>query len=143
MRDSPPLREPPVLSRATQPWHPLSCPHSDPATGEIHFRGRDQAARFQSYPRPPFVGLTFLGITWDQYWNQTVGSMGLTDIATGLVKGAIFGVIVAMAGCQRGMKCGNDAAAVGNAATSAVVLGITWIVAADAIIDVIQEVVNV
>jgi phospholipid/cholesterol/gamma-HCH transport system permease protein len=69
--------------------------------------------------------------------------MGLTDIATGLVKGAIFGVIVAMAGCQSGMKCGNDAAAVGNAATSAVVLGITWIVAADAIIDVIQEVVNV
>jgi phospholipid/cholesterol/gamma-HCH transport system permease protein len=90
-----------------------------------------------------FVGLTFLGITWDQYWNQTVGSMGLVDISTGLVKGAIFGVIVAMAGCQRGMKCGNDAAAVGNAATSAVVLGITWIVAADAIIDVIQEVVNV
>ena len=40
------------------------------------------------------------------------------------------------------MKCGNDAAAVGNAATSAVVLGITWIVATDAIIDVIQEVVN-
>jgi phospholipid/cholesterol/gamma-HCH transport system permease protein len=90
-----------------------------------------------------FVGLTFLGITWTQYWNQTVGSMGLVDITTGLVKAAIFGVIVAMAGCQRGMKCGNDAAAVGNAATSAVVLGITWIVAADAIIDVIQEVVNV
>ena len=90
-----------------------------------------------------FVGLTFLGITWVQYWNQTVGSMGLVDITTGLVKAAIFGVIVAMAGCQRGMKCGNDAAAVGNAATSAVVLGITWIVAADAIIDVIQEVVNV
>jgi phospholipid/cholesterol/gamma-HCH transport system permease protein len=90
-----------------------------------------------------FVGLIFLGITWTQYWNQTVGSMGLPDIATGLVKGAIFGVIVAMAGCQRGMKCGNDAAAVGNAATSAVVLGITWIVASDAIIDLIQEVLNV
>jgi ABC-type transporter Mla maintaining outer membrane lipid asymmetry permease subunit MlaE len=40
------------------------------------------------------------------------------------------------------MKCGNNAAAVGNAATSAVVLGITWIVASDAIIDMIQEVVN-
>jgi phospholipid/cholesterol/gamma-HCH transport system permease protein len=89
-----------------------------------------------------FVGLTFLGISWTQYWNQTIGSMGLVDIATGLIKGAIFGVIVAMAGCERGMKCGNNAAAVGNAATSAVVLGITWIVASDAIIDVIQEVVN-
>jgi phospholipid/cholesterol/gamma-HCH transport system permease protein len=87
-----------------------------------------------------FVGMTFLGISWTQYWNQTVGSMGLVDIGTGLVKSAIFGVIVAMAGCERGMKCGNNAAAVGNAATSAVVLGITWIVASDAIIDIIQEV---
>ena len=89
-----------------------------------------------------FVGLSFLGISWTQYWNQTIGSMGLIDIATGLAKSAVFGVIVAMAGCERGMKCGNNAAAVGNAATSAVVLGITWIVASDAIIDVIQEVLH-
>jgi phospholipid/cholesterol/gamma-HCH transport system permease protein len=89
-----------------------------------------------------FVGLTFLGISWSQYWNQTIGSMGLVDIATGLGKSAVFGVIVAMAGCERGMKCGNNAASVGSAATSAVVLGITWIVASDAIIDVIQEILN-
>jgi phospholipid/cholesterol/gamma-HCH transport system permease protein len=89
------------------------------------------------------VGLEFLGLSWTQYWNQTVGSMGLTDIATGLFKSAIFGVIVAIAGCERGMKCGNNAAAVGNAATSAVVLGITCIVAADAVIDVLQEILNI
>jgi len=86
------------------------------------------------------VALGFLDISWIQYWNQTTSSMGLVDIATGLIKSAVFGVIVAMAGCERGMQCGNNAAAVGNAATSAVVLGITCIVAADAVIDVIQEV---
>jgi phospholipid/cholesterol/gamma-HCH transport system permease protein len=89
------------------------------------------------------VGLSFLGLSWAQYWNQTLGSMGLTDIATGLFKSAVFGVIVALAGCERGMKCGNNAAAVGNAATSAVVLGITCIVASDAIIDVLQEILNI
>jgi phospholipid/cholesterol/gamma-HCH transport system permease protein len=89
------------------------------------------------------VGLSFLGLSWAQYWNQTLGSMGLTDIGTGLFKSAVFGVIVALAGCERGMKCGNNAAAVGNAATSAVVLGITCIVASDAIIDVLQEVLNI
>jgi phospholipid/cholesterol/gamma-HCH transport system permease protein len=88
------------------------------------------------------VGRAFLGISWIQYWTQTVGSMGLIDIATGIVKSAVFGVIVAIAGCERGMKCGNNAASVGNAATSAVVSGITWIVASDAIIDLIQEVLN-
>jgi phospholipid/cholesterol/gamma-HCH transport system permease protein len=61
---------------------------------------------------------------------------------TGLVKSAVFGGIVAMAGCQRGMQCGNNAAAVGNAATSAVVYAITWIVASDALIDVVQEVIK-
>jgi len=86
------------------------------------------------------VGFGFLHITWTQYWNQTTGSMGLIDIATGLFKATVFGVIVAIAGCERGMQCGNNAAAVGNAATSAVVLGITWIVASDAVIDVVQEI---
>lgn len=86
------------------------------------------------------VGMGVLHITLVQYWNQTVGSMGLEDIITGVAKSAIFGVIVALTGCQRGMKCENNAAAVGNAATSAVVLAITWIVASDAIIDVLLDV---
>jgi phospholipid/cholesterol/gamma-HCH transport system permease protein len=86
------------------------------------------------------VGFGILHISLVQYWNQTVGSMGLTDIISGVAKCAVFGVIVALTGCQRGMNCQNNAAAVGNAATSAVVLAITWIVASDAIIDVILEV---
>jgi phospholipid/cholesterol/gamma-HCH transport system permease protein len=86
------------------------------------------------------VGLGILHISLVQYWNQTVGSMGLEDILTGVGKSAVFGVIVALTGCQRGMKCQNNAAGVGNAATSAVVLAITWIVGSDAIIDVLLDV---
>ncbi len=88
------------------------------------------------------VGIGMLKITWVQYWNQTIGSFGISDVLTGLVKSAVFGGIVAMAGCERGMQCGNNAAAVGNAATSAVVVSITWIVASDALIDVVQEVIK-
>jgi len=89
------------------------------------------------------VGIGLLKISLVQYWNQTLGSMGLTDIVIGVVKGSIFGVIIALTGCQRGMKCENNAAAVGNAATSAVVLAITGIVASDAVIDVLIEVLNI
>jgi phospholipid/cholesterol/gamma-HCH transport system permease protein len=89
------------------------------------------------------VGTGLLKISLVQYWNQTLGSMGLTDIVIGVVKCSIFGVIVALTGCQRGMKCENNAAAVGNAATSAVVLAITWIVGSDAIIDVLIEVLKI
>jgi phospholipid/cholesterol/gamma-HCH transport system permease protein len=89
------------------------------------------------------VGISLLKISLVQYWNQTLGSMGLTDIVIGVVKCSIFGVIVALTGCQRGMKCENNAAAVGNAATSAVVLAITGIVASDAVIDVLIEVLKI
>ena len=59
----------------------------------------------------------------------------LTDFYIGLVKGTIFGVIVAISGCLRGMQCGNNADAVGLSATSAVVTGITLIIFANAVID--------
>lgn len=88
------------------------------------------------------VAMSFLKISLQQYWVQTLGAIQLTDFTIGLVKSAVFGTIVAMAGCQRGIECGRDAAAVGNAATSAVVLSITWIVASDAVLDVLQQVLN-
>jgi phospholipid/cholesterol/gamma-HCH transport system permease protein len=86
------------------------------------------------------VGVGTLGISWVQYWNQTLGAINIGDIVTGLLKSSVFGIIVAVAGCQKGIQCGNNAAAVGNAATSAVVLAITWIVASDAVIDVLQQI---
>ena len=59
--------------------------------------------------------------------------MTLWQCTQGLIKGATFGVLVALAGCLRGMQCGRSASAVGEAATSAVVTSIVLIVIADAI----------
>ncbi len=52
-------------------------------------------------------------------------------------RAAFFGVLVALTGCLRGMQCGTNAAAVGQATTSAVVTGITLIIASDGIFAVI------
>ena len=70
------------------------------------------------------------------YYNQTSGAVGLNDWAVGLVKAVIFGAIVALVGCWRGMRCSRSAAAVGEAATSAVVLCIVLIIVVDAIATV-------
>ena len=51
----------------------------------------------------------------------------------------MFGVLVAIAGCLRGMQCGRSSAAVGAAATSAVVTGIVFIIVSDAVMTVIFE----
>ena len=51
----------------------------------------------------------------------------------------MFGVLVAFAGCLRGMQCGRCSAAVGLAATSAVVTGIVLIIISDAILTVVYN----
>ncbi len=62
-------------------------------------------------------------------------AVALPDFYLGIIKGTVFGVLVAISGCLRGMQCGNSADAVGLAATSAVVTGITLIIFANAVID--------
>ena len=51
----------------------------------------------------------------------------------GVGKSLVFGVLVALAGCMRGIQCGRSSQDVGMAATSAVVTGIVMIVCADAV----------
>ncbi len=71
-----------------------------------------------------------------QYFQQTQESLTLHQVGIGVAKASVFGVLVAMAGCLRGLQSGRSASAVGAAATSAVVLGIVWIIASDAIFAV-------
>jgi phospholipid/cholesterol/gamma-HCH transport system permease protein len=59
-----------------------------------------------------------------------------------MIKSFVFGLIVAMCGCLRGMQCGNSSAAVGQATTRAVVSSITCMIIADAIFAVIFNTLN-
>ncbi|MBI4803725.1 MAG: ABC transporter permease [Desulfovibrio sp.] len=80
------------------------------------------------------VGVGMLGINPLQYLTQTFNSIPLVNVFIGLVHSLVFGVLIALAGCYRGMRCGRSAMAVGQATTSAVVTGILSIVIATAII---------
>ena len=86
------------------------------------------------------VGIFMLDITPAQYLTQTQGSLKLAYFAQGLIKAAVFGVLIAFTGCQRGMQCGRSAAAVGEATTSAVVSCIVFIVVSDAMLTIIYNV---
>ena len=78
-----------------------------------------------------------LGLSPQVYLQRTVASITLSAFLLGLFKGSFFGVIIALTGCLRGMQCGSNAAAVGLATTSAVVTGITCIIASDGVFAVI------
>ena len=83
------------------------------------------------------VSTLMLDVSPVLYLDRTIASISLTAFLLGVFKGGFFGVIVALTGCLRGMQCGTNAAAVGQATTSAVVTGITLIIASDGVFAVI------
>lgn len=89
------------------------------------------------------VATGMLDVSLLEYVNETRAAVSLTDIALGVVKSGLFGVLIALAGCLRGMQCGRSASAVGDAATSAVVTGIVFIIATDGLLAVLTEAIGV
>jgi len=87
------------------------------------------------------VGMLHLGAA--QYYQQTLSALHLLDFVVGLIKGTVFGILIALAGCLRGMQCGRSASAVGAAATSAVVTGIVWIIVSDAVLTVMYNILGI
>jgi len=79
------------------------------------------------------VGTCMLGVSPRVFLHQALSQVTLWICAQGLIKGTSFGIVVALAGCLRGMRCGRSASAVGEAATDAVVTAIVWIVVTDAV----------
>jgi phospholipid/cholesterol/gamma-HCH transport system permease protein len=87
--------------------------------------------------------VTLPDINLIQFFNQLVGAVSLWDLGIGLFSSALFGVIVAVAGCMRGMQCGRSASAVGDAATSAVVTAIVGIIGTTAVITIMTKVLGI
>jgi phospholipid/cholesterol/gamma-HCH transport system permease protein len=89
------------------------------------------------------VGVGMLDIGFIQYYNETAKAINLWNLGIGLFSGTVFGVIVALSGCMRGMQCGRSASAVGEAATSAVVTAIVGIILSTALITVLCNILGI
>ena len=83
------------------------------------------------------VAIGLFDISSTEYWTRTELAVQLKDVLVGLFKASIFGILIAYSGCIRGMQCGRSASAVGDAATSAVVTGIIFIVISDSLITIL------
>ncbi len=83
------------------------------------------------------VGMSMLDVSLVQYAAQTVDSVGLNSLFGGLFKSVVYGILIALAGCQQGMACGNSAMAVGQSTTRAVVMGIVLIVVSASVLTIV------
>ncbi len=77
------------------------------------------------------VGISKLGFNSTTYLKNTTDFLQFWDVGSGLVKGAVFGFIVALMGCYYGLNSGRGAQGVGAATKSAVVAASVAILAAN------------
>jgi phospholipid/cholesterol/gamma-HCH transport system permease protein len=89
------------------------------------------------------VGVGMLDIGLIQYYNETTKAVNLWNLGIGLFSGTLFGIIVALSGCMRGMQCGRSASSVGDAATSAVVTAIVGIIITTAMITLVCNILGI
>jgi phospholipid/cholesterol/gamma-HCH transport system permease protein len=67
------------------------------------------------------VGTFLLGIDPVYSWYNMIQYTDAVDVVIGLIKALVFGGIIALVGCYKGMYCGEGAQGVGRATTEAVV----------------------
>lgn len=77
------------------------------------------------------VGVSRLEFDAVTYIRNTVDFLEVSDVTSGLVKGAVFGFIVSLMGCYFGMRSGRGAQGVGQATKSAVVASSVLILASN------------
>ena len=74
-----------------------------------------------------FVAMNYAGIGSHMFTESIRGFIEAWDIIGGLIKGAVFGAIIAIIGCHKGRNAQQGAEGVGRATTASVVLSIILI----------------
>ncbi|MCF6316967.1 MAG: ABC transporter permease [Marinosulfonomonas sp.] len=77
------------------------------------------------------VGVTRLDFNSAVYLHNTIDFLEVWDVTSGMIKGAVFGFIVALMGCYYGMNSDRGAQGVGHATKSAVVAASILILASN------------
>jgi phospholipid/cholesterol/gamma-HCH transport system permease protein len=74
-------------------------------------------------------------ISGGQYWSTSWRALVMNDVAQGLIKPFLFGMIVSLVGCFYGLRTTGGTQGVGYATTQAVVAASIWIFFATFLID--------
>lgn len=84
------------------------------------------------------VGTLVMDFSVIHYFEQTqVALQNMWEVYSGLLKSVVFGLVIGLVGCYKGLNCGSDSASLGRSVTSSVVVAITLIVISDAMFEVL------
>jgi phospholipid/cholesterol/gamma-HCH transport system permease protein len=79
------------------------------------------------------VGVTSLDLTMRGYLDRTARVVALWDLSSGLLKSAVFALLISLVACQQGLATSGGAEGVGRRTTSAVVVTLFALILADAV----------
>lgn len=85
------------------------------------------------------LGTSSLDITLTAYWTRTLAVLDGVTFMLGILKSAVFGILITFAGCCCGFASPGDAQGVGRSATQAVVSSIFLVVVADAVMTLLYS----
>ncbi|WP_439587740.1 MlaE family ABC transporter permease [Hydrogenophaga sp.] len=85
------------------------------------------------------VAVGIYGVTPLEYVYSSFQALTLPHVLVGLIKGTVYSMLVALAGCLQGLSAGRSAQAVGDATTASVVQAIVWIVVAASALTVVFQ----
>jgi phospholipid/cholesterol/gamma-HCH transport system permease protein len=85
------------------------------------------------------VGVTYLDLPLAVYWERTIQALSAMTFLLGIVKCAVFAILISLCGCYCGFSAEGDAQGVGRGATRAVVSSIFFVVVADAILTLLYS----
>jgi len=77
------------------------------------------------------VGVKLLGINEGAFINKIIKYLDLEDIYNGLIKAAVFGIIMSVISCYKGFYTSGGAEGVGKSTTEAVVMSSVTILVTD------------
>ncbi len=80
-------------------------------------------------------GSTKLGIRPDTYVRETLEVLSFTDVCSGMVKAAVFAVVIVMIGCYRGLVVEGGAEDVGKSTMLSVVSSTLTIIVFDTVLS--------
>lgn len=83
------------------------------------------------------IGLVYLHIGIEPFYNEVVSALVLKDIITGLIKSIVFAWIIVIVGAYYGFRVKGGSEGVGRATTMSVVASIFMVILADSILGLI------
>lgn len=83
------------------------------------------------------VADVMLNVDFDTFLERVPHVVGSQHFWVGIGKSVIFGMVIALVGCNEGMRARGDAESIGRNTTSSVVQSIFWVIVLDALFSIL------